>query len=112
MNYTPSLTPSPPSWGGTGWGQDLAFFLHFILCSPMPMKNDYIKQALVLEIERFKIFLTLTAVIFGSLLTLIQNQKNIHDQVMILIITFVLMILLGFSIKTHYDIEALIAKMK
>jgi hypothetical protein len=78
----------------------------------MPMKNDYIKQALVLEIERFKIFLTLTAVIFGSLLTLIQNQKNIHDQVMILIITFVLMILLGFSIKTHYDIEALIAKMK
>jgi hypothetical protein len=67
------------------------------------MKNDYIKQALLLEIERFKIFLTLTAVIFGSLLTLIQNQKNIHDQVMIL---------LGFSIKTHYDIEALIAKMK
>jgi len=76
------------------------------------MKNDYIKQALVLEIERFKIFLTLTTVTFGTLLSLIQNQKNPSDHYLILFVIFLFATLLGFSIKTHYDIETLMRRFK
>jgi hypothetical protein len=74
------------------------------------MKNDYIKQALLLEIERFKIFLTVTAVTFGSLLSLLQNNKT-PNYLLALIISLLLMGV-GLSVKTHFDIEILIRKYK
>jgi hypothetical protein len=55
------------------------------------MKNDYIKQALVLSIERFKIFLTLTAVVFGAILTTLQNLDSEADKfICLMIIIFLL----------------------
>jgi len=76
------------------------------------MKNDYIKQALVLEIERFKIFLTLSAVSSGSLVTILQNQNTSYNQLLSIFNVLVLFVFIGFSIKTHYDIEDLMGKLK
>lgn len=88
----------------------MASILHFSICTQKPMKNDYIKQALVLEIERFKIFLTLLAVAFGSLVPLLQNKET--DNRLLVSVIIIISIIGILAIKTHFDIENLIKKLR
>jgi len=88
----------------------MASILHFSICTQLHMKNDYIKQALVLSIERFKIFLTLLAVAFGSLMPLLQNRTTDSRLLgSVIVIIFGVCIL---AVKTHFDIEDLIKKLR
>lgn len=76
------------------------------------MKNDYIKQALVLSIERFKLFLTLLAVVFGTVISLLQKINTLIDQAIFFLVLILLFVLSIFAFRTHFDIEKLINKLK